>query len=88
MATARILDTDHALLKELAAQTGMPHQEIIHEALAAFHRGLILDGINAAFALLRRDEGAWREEQAERTAWDGATADGRGAEPRGDYDQC
>jgi hypothetical protein len=76
MATARILDTDHALLKELAAQTGMPHQEIIHEALAAFHRGLILDGINAAFALLRRDEGAWREEQAERTAWDGATADG------------
>jgi hypothetical protein len=76
MATARILDTDHALLQELSAQTGKQQQEIIHEALAAFHRERMLDDINAAFALLKRDEDAWREEQAERTAWDGTIADG------------
>jgi hypothetical protein len=75
MATARILDTDHALLQELAAHTGKQHQEIIHLALERFHRDQMLDDINAAFAQLKRDDSAWREEQAERTAWDGTAAD-------------
>lgn len=76
MATARILDADHALLQELAAQTGKQQQEIIHEALEAFHRERLLDDINAAFAQLKRDDAAWGEEQAERKAWDGTAADG------------
>lgn len=80
MATTRILDTDHALLQELAAQTGMQHQEIIHEALEAFHRERLLDEINAAFAQLKRDDRAWREEQAERRAWDGTVSDGETSE--------
>ncbi len=50
MAQARILDSDHALLQELAASTGKQHQEIIHEALTAFHRDRMLDEINAASA--------------------------------------
>lgn len=75
MATTRIFDADHSLLQELAAQTGKQHQEIIHDALEAFHRERILDDINAAFAELKRDDKAWQEEQAERTTWDGATAD-------------
>ncbi len=76
MAQTRILDSDHALLQELAATTGMQHQEIIHEALAAYNRDRMLDEINAAFAAVKRDESAWREEQAERTAWDGTALDG------------
>ena len=64
--SARIFDTDHALLVELAKQTGNQHQEIIHEALATFHRDWMLDDINAAFGQLKRDGSAWREEQAER----------------------
>jgi hypothetical protein len=76
MAQTRILDSDHALLQELAASTGKQHQEIIHEALAAFHRDRMLDEINAAFAAVKRDGTAWRGEQAERLAWDGASADG------------
>ncbi len=76
MAQTRILDSDHALLQELAASTGKQQQEIIHEALAAFHRDRMLDEINAAFAAVKRDDGAWREEQAERMAWDGTAADG------------
>lgn len=76
MATARILDADHALLQELAAQTGKQQQEIIHEALEAFHRERLLDDINAAFAQLKCDDAAWGEEQAERKAWDGTAADG------------
>jgi hypothetical protein len=76
MAQTRILDGDHALLQELAASTGKQHQEIIHEALAAFHRDRMLDEINAAFAAVKRDDSAWREVQSERIAWDGTTADG------------
>ncbi len=79
MATTRILDSDHALLQALAAQTGKQQQEIIHEALASYHRERLLDEINAAFAQLRADPVAWREEQAERMAWD-ATAHGDPAE--------
>ncbi len=75
MGQTRILDGDHALLQELAASTGKQQQEIIHEALAAFHRDWMLDAINAAFAAVKRDEGAWREEQSERVAWDGTAAD-------------
>ena len=48
MATTRILDSDHALLQALAAQTGKQQQEIIHEALASYHRERLLDEINAA----------------------------------------
>ena len=77
MAQTRILDSDHALLQELAASTGKQHQEIIHEALEAFHRNRMLDEINAAFAAVKRDGTAWREEQSERLAWDGT-----GASPR------
>jgi hypothetical protein len=76
MAQTRILDADHALLQALAASTGKQHQEIIHEALEAFHRNRMLDEINAAFAAVKRDDKAWREEQSERMAWDGTAADG------------
>lgn len=80
MATTRILDSDRVLLQELSAQTGKPHQELIHEALAAFHRDLLLDDINAAFARLKRDQGAWQEQQLERAAWDHVAADGIAAD--------
>lgn len=76
MAQTRILDGDHALLQELAASTGKQHQEIIHEALEAFHRDRMLDEINAAFAAVKRDDAAWRDERSERMAWDGTAADG------------
>ncbi len=76
MATARILDSDHARLRELAAITGKQHQEIIHEALEAYDRNVMLDAINAGFSALKQDAAAWQEEQAERMAWDGTGLDG------------
>jgi hypothetical protein len=76
MATARILDSDHALLQELAARTGKQQQEILHEALANFSRDRMLDDMNAAFARLKKEDGAWSAELAERAEWDGASADG------------
>ena len=80
MATARILDSDHALLQELAASTGKQQQEILHEALANFSRDRMLDEINAAFARLKQDDSAWSAELTERDEWDGASADGESRE--------
>ena len=76
MATARIFDGDHARLRELAKITGKQQQEIIHEALEAYDRNMILDGINAGFTALKQDAAAWREDQAERAAWGGTASDG------------
>jgi len=76
MATTRIFDSDHARLRELASITGKQQQEIIHEALEAYDRNVMLDAINAGFSALKQDAGAWQEEQAERTAWDGTGLDG------------
>ncbi|MCU0618868.1 MAG: hypothetical protein MUF40_03050 [Gemmatimonadaceae bacterium] len=76
MATTRIYDADHARLRELAARTGKQQQEIIHEALEAYDRNVLLDAINAGFHALKQDESAWRAERAERAAWDGTGLDG------------
>ncbi|GEM_PF-5500132 len=41
---------------------------------------------NSAFARLRKDKGAWKEELGERRAWDSTLGDGQGSEegrPRG-----
>lgn len=76
MATTRILDSDHARLRDLAARTGKQQQEIIHEALEAYDRNVLLDAINAGFHALRQDTAAWHAEQAERAAWDGTGLDG------------
>ena len=75
MATTRILDADHALLKELATQTRQPHHTMMHDALVSFHRERMLDDSNTAFAQLKRDERAWYAELAERTSWDGTAVD-------------
>jgi predicted transcriptional regulator len=76
MATARILDSDHARLRELAAITGKQQQEIIHEALEAYDRNVMLDEINAGFSALKQDAASWKEEESERAAWDGTGLDG------------
>jgi hypothetical protein len=68
----RILDSDHALLQGLAASTGKSHEEIIHEALEAYHRDRKLAENNVAFAAGKGDDQACREEQSEGMASDGA----------------
>jgi hypothetical protein len=76
MPTARILESDRQLLQGLARETGKQQQQIIHEALAQYHREHLLDEINAAFEKLRADPEAWGQEMEEREAWDDAAADG------------
>jgi hypothetical protein len=60
----------------LAQQTGKQHQEIIHEALANYHREHLLDQVNAAFGKLKADPLAWQQELEERQSWDHTLGDG------------
>ncbi|HEY5087780.1 MAG TPA: hypothetical protein VII66_10525 [Gemmatimonadaceae bacterium] len=76
MATTRILDADHKLLRELSEQTGKQQQEIVHDALDMYRRDQLLEEINTAFGRLKADPKAWADELSERRAWDDTVADG------------
>lgn len=74
--TVRIKSHTRELLRELAVQTGQPHQELLARALEIYRRHLVLEETNSAYAALRADEGAWADERQEREAWEATLADG------------
>ncbi|SDX72022.1 hypothetical protein SAMN03080603_00338 [Acetomicrobium thermoterrenum DSM 13490] len=74
--TVRIDSLTHKMLQSLSAQTGRKMQEILREAVELYRRKLLLDKANAAFATLKADSQAWKEEQEERVAWDVTLLDG------------
>jgi hypothetical protein len=51
-------------------------QADLKQAIECCQRDKFLDEVNAAYAALRSDPEVWKEEQAERAAWDKAHIDG------------
>ncbi|MGH7971402.1 MAG: toxin-antitoxin system protein [Limisphaerales bacterium] len=51
-------------------------QAVLDEAIGHYQRERFLDEVNAAYARLRTDPKAWKEELAERQIWDRALGDG------------
>ena len=51
-------------------------QAVLDEAIEHYQRERLLDEANAAYARLKSDPKAWKEELAERAQWDGTLADG------------
>lgn len=74
--TVRVFEHTHVTLRNLAAETGEPMQELIAEAVEAFRRRRILELTNAAYAAMRSDPALWREELDEREIWDVTLSDG------------
>ena len=72
----RISPKSKAALRELARRAGKPMQTILDEAIDQYSRDKFLDEVNAAYARLRADPKAWKEELAERKEWDGTLMDG------------
>jgi len=72
----RISPRSKAVLRTLARQAGKPMQAVLDEAIEHYQRDKFLDDVNAAFANLRNDPKAWKEEQAERALWDKTLSDG------------
>src|SRR5207247_2323868 len=57
-------------------RVGKPMQTILDEAIDQYQRDKFLDEVNAAYARLRADPKAWKEELAERQDWNGTLIDG------------
>lgn len=51
-------------------------QAVLDAAIEHYQRDKFLDDVNAAFANLRSDPKAWKEEQSERALWDKTLNDG------------
>lgn len=68
--TMRISVNDRDTAQQLARENGSSQMEIVHEALELYRRQHMLAAMNRGFAALRRDATAWKEEMAERDAWD------------------
>ena len=74
--TVRINEQTHRILSALASQCRMSKVELVARAVENLRRQQMLERTNAAYAALRADPQAWREEQAEREEWDSTLADG------------
>lgn len=79
-AVVRVSQSTHAMLRALSEQTGETMQRILEEAVKEHHERLFWEQTNAAYAAFRKDEKAWKEELAERKAWDATLSDGLEAE--------
>jgi hypothetical protein len=72
----RISARAKATLRELAQHEAKPMQAVLDEAIDYYRRERLLDAANAAYARLKSDPKAWKEELAERRQWDVTLADG------------
>jgi predicted transcriptional regulator len=74
--TVRVTKHTHELLRELAAASGEPLQNVLEGAVEHCRRERLFAELDAAYARLRADPVAWQEELAERAEWDATIADG------------
>jgi hypothetical protein len=75
-ANLRIDGKTDRLLSSLSKETGKPKKEIVARAIERVRRDSILDSMNAGYAALKSDPGAWRKELDERGVWSVTNADG------------
>ena len=83
-ALVRVSEAAWQTLKRLSERCGTTMQEIVDRAVEEYRRKLFLEEANRAYAALRSDPRAWREELEERRVWEAALADGvgEGEEPQ------
>ena len=76
MPTARISLQAQNILRELAVKSGKTIQDILDEAIESYRRYSFLNECNSAFARLKSDPKAWKEEKEERDLLDKTLMDG------------
>jgi len=75
-ANVRIQPDSYAKLRQLASSAGATMPEVLAEAIDELYRKRFLDECNRAYARLRADPKAWKQELDERRAWDVTLSDG------------
>lgn len=66
----------HAELRRLASSEGRTMREILAAAVERYRRDQIIAQSSAAYAAVRKDKKAWKQEQAERKQWESTLSDG------------
>jgi predicted CopG family antitoxin len=74
--TVVISESAHQLLQQLADLEKTSTEAVLDRALEVYRGEVFLRQANLAFANLRSDEDAWKEELEERELWDNTVADG------------
>jgi predicted transcriptional regulator len=74
--TVRVTDHTHEMLRELAAATGKPLQQVLEQAVEQYRRDRFFADLHAAYVRLADDRAGWQEELDERAELDGTLADG------------
>lgn len=74
--TVIISESAHQLLQQLADLEKTSTEVVLDRALEVYRREVFLRQANVAFADLKSDEEAWKEELEERELWDNTIADG------------
>jgi predicted transcriptional regulator len=74
--TIPLSDNSRRMLQELSEQTGQTPKQVVDRALAAYHRQVFFDRLNAGYAALRADPAAAAELEAEQRVWDATLMDG------------
>jgi hypothetical protein len=72
----RISEESHQVLRELSENEGISMQSLLDEAVEQLRRLKFLTQANAAFAALKADPNAWKEELEERRLWERTLSDG------------
>lgn len=75
-AVVRISDHARRELRRLAEKSGRSMLSVLDDAIETYRRQVILEESNRAYAALRRNPKAWKEEVKERKIWDRALMDG------------
>ena len=73
--TVRVRVETVKTLRELAAGTGRPMQDVLAAAVDAYFRRVLLDQLDEDYARLRSDPKAWAEELEERRLWEATLMD-------------
>jgi predicted transcriptional regulator len=74
-ATVRIRPDTHDKLQKIANQSGQSMLAVLDEAVETLRRQRMLTETDKAFESLKRNPNSWKEELAEREAWDGTLGD-------------
>ena len=74
--TTRISRASHRALREMSESSGEPMQAIIEKAIEEYRRKHFWQRVNEAYAALRKNRKAWRDELKERKAWEATLSDG------------
>lgn len=74
--TVRIDPLAHVALTEIAAAKHISLTEALTRAVERYRREVFLEALSGDFAALRANRTAWKDETAERDAWDATNTDG------------